>query len=260
MNDYFKMFLIALVTSVASQLLLTPYIIKLQGLDKSAPPSAPTASTPPPAPTPAADSPAEKLSAPNVEGMTVAAARKQWRGKGLVIIEDGERNEVGADPGTIVQQRPSAGAELAANKELRVVVAKASSDVALPDVVGKPFEDARAALVDAGFEVTEPTKEVSEDPAGSVLKQVPAADAKAKEGSVVRLTVAEPAAVEVPKLRGLYLSGAKKKLAEAGLTAGRIRRVEDPERGENYVLRQSPSPGDEVPPGTEVELTVVAPN
>ncbi len=258
MNDYFKMFLIALVTSVASQLLLTPYIIKLQGLDSTGPAPANTARNSATS-TPTADG-AEKLSAPNLEGMTVDAARERWRAKGLVIIEDGERNVTAADPGTIVQQRPSAGAELSSNKEIRVVVAKASSNVALPDVLGKPYDTARTELVKAGFEVPEPGTEVSDEDPNTVLKQVPAAGTEAKDGSVVRLTIAEPLAVEVPKLKGLYLSGAKKKLAEFGLTVGRIRRVEDPERGENYVLRQDPSPGDKVPPGTEVEITVVAPN
>jgi len=258
MNDYFKMFLIALVTSVASQLLLTPYIIKLQGLDSTGPAPANTArNSGVSAPTAEGT---EKLSAPNLEGMTVDAARERWRAKGLVIIEDGERNVTAADPGTIVQQRPSAGAELSSNKEIRVVVAKASSNVALPDVLGKPYAAARTELVKAGFEVPEPVTEVSDEDPNTVLKQVPAAGAEAKDGSVVRLTIAEPLAVEVPKLKGLYLSGAKKKLAEFGLTVGRIRRVEDPERGENYVLRQDPSPGDKVPPGTEVEITVVAPN
>lgn len=258
MNDYFKMFLIALVTSVAAQLLLTPYIVKLQGLgNTSAPAPANAPAQPPSEPAPEVG---EKLSAPNLEGMTVDAARERWRAKGLVIIEDGERSVAEAEPGTIVQQRPSAGAELSSNKEIRVVVAKASSDIAIPKVEGKSYDDARTALVAAGFEVPAPAKEVSEEDAGTVLKQVPGSGTKAKEGSVVRLTIAEPAAVEVPKLRGLYLSGAKKKLEETGLTAGKVRRVEDPERGENYVLRQSPSPGDKVPPGTEVELTVVAPN
>lgn len=258
MNDYFKMFLIALVTSVASQLLLTPYIIKLQGLDSAGAAPANTARDTAPAP-PTADG-TEKLSAPNLEGMTVDAARERWRAKGLVIIEDGERNVTAADPGTIVQQRPSAGAELSSNKEIRVVVAKASSNVALPDVVGESYDSARAELVKAGFEVPAAATEVSDKEANTVLKQVPAAGSEAKDGSVVRLTIAEPLAVEVPKLKGLYLSGAKKKLAEFGLAVGRIRRVEDPERGENYVLRQDPSPGDKVPPGTEVEITVVAPN
>ena len=258
MNDYFKMFLIALVTSVASQLLLTPYIIKLQGLgDNGVAATANTSTSPPPS---GLAGMTEKLSAPNLEGMTIGAARERWRSKGLVIIEDGERSVAEAEPGTIVQQRPSAGAELSSNKEIRVVVAKASSDVELPKVEGRSYEDARTALVAAGFEVPEPRTEVSNEDPGTVLKQVPAAGAKAKEGSLVRLSIAEPASIEVPKLRGLYLSGAKKKLSEIGLQTGRVRRVEDPERGENYVLRQSPSPGDKVPPGTEVELTVVAPN
>ncbi len=258
MNDYFKMFLIALVTSVASQLLLTPYIMRLQGLGGAA--AGPAVSRSEPSAAAVAQNGAEDLAAPNLEGMTVDDARARWRDKGLVIIEDGERSATDADPGTIVQQRPSPGAELSRNKEIRVVVAKASAELAVPDVLGKSAEKARSALIDAGFEVPEPLKEASDEKAGTVLKQVPNAGAKANDGSVVRLTVAEPAAVAVPKLRGLYLSGAKKELADHGLTVGRIRRVEDAERGENYVLRQSPSPGDKVPPGTEVEITVVAPN
>ena len=258
MNDYFKMFLIALVTSVATQLLLTPYIIKLQGLDNGGATQAKMRPTT--APPSSEDGVGEKLSAPNLEGMTVSAARERWRAKGLVIIEDGVRSVAEADPGTIVQQRPSAGAELSSNKEIRVVVAKESADVSLPDVLGKPYDEAVTTLVAAGLEVPEPSREVSGEAVGTVLKMVPAAGAQARTGSVVRLTIAEPSAIEVPKLRGLYLSGAKKKLEEVGLTPGLVRRVEDPERGENYVLRQSPSPGDKVPPGTEVELTVVAPN
>lgn len=258
MNDYFKMFLIALVTSVATQLLLTPYIMKLQGVSTPVAAAPPATATPPVAIEPADN--AEKLSAPNLEGMTVDAARKSWRDKGLVIIEDGERSVTEADAGTIVQQRPSAGAELSRNKEIRVVVAKATAESAVPDVAGQTVDEARKTLTDAGFEVPEVTTEASDEKAGSVLKQVPKAGVSAKEGSVVRLTIAEPAAIEVPKLRGLYLSGAKKELAARGLVVGKVRRAEDPERGENYVLRQSPSPGDKVPPGTEVELTVVAPN
>ena len=37
MNDSFKMFIIALVTAVTTQLLLAPYILKLQGFEPRAP-------------------------------------------------------------------------------------------------------------------------------------------------------------------------------------------------------------------------------
>ena len=134
------------------------------------------------------------------------------------------------------------------------------SDATVPEVVGKPLEDARKALTDAGFEVADPTTEASREPKGTVIKQSPAAGEPAKHKSMVRLVVAEAAGIEVPKVTGNYLAKAKKTLQEAGLTVGAVRRVEHEELGQDYVLRQDPKPGAEVPPGTEVELTVVAPN
>ena len=259
MNDYFKMFLIALVTSVASQLLLTPYILRLQGFGP-APAGGATVTGKVEQGAQTTAGTAEKLSAPNLEGMTPEEARARWQQKGLVVIEDGERAVSDAEPGTIVQQSPDAGAVLASGKEIRVVVAKVAADAAVPDVLGQPADDARTALVAAGFEVPEPRQEASDEPLGTVIKQVPNPGAQAKTGSVVRLTVAKPAAVEVPKVKGMYLSKAKRALSEAGLQVGKIRRVEHAEKGENFVLRQTPAPGEKVPPATEVELVVVAPN
>jgi serine/threonine-protein kinase len=258
MNDYFKMFLIALVTSVASQLLLTPYILRLQGFGGV--PEGPINTARIEQGSDAAASAEEKLSAPNLEAMTVEAARERWRAKGLVVIEDGERVVSDAEPGTIVQQSPAAGDVLASGKEIRVIVAKAAKEANVPDVMGQKADDARSSLVAAGFEVPEPLQEASDQAMGTVIKQVPNPGAQAKTGSIIRLTVAKPAAIEVPKVSGMYLANAKRAVAEAGLTVGKVRRVEHPEKGENYVLRQNPAPGDKVPPATEVELVVVAPN
>lgn len=266
MNDAFKMFLVALVTALAVQLLLGPYILELQGfvpagkqpvgqaskLEKLEHGTETSTTAPPAAAEP-------KLNAPNLEGMTVEAARERWRDKGLVVIEDDERIDSGAAPGTILDQRPAAGSPLA-SLEIRVTVAKAAPDANVPDVVGKPLADARKALTDAGFEVAEPTTEASREPKGSVLRQSPTAGEPAKQKSIVRLVVAEAAGIAVPKVTGSLLGKAKKTLQEAGLTVGAVRRVEHEELGHDYVLRQDPKPGAEVPPGTEVELTVVAPD
>lgn len=259
MNDSFKMFLIALVTAVATQLLLGPYILQLQGFVPADAPAAveqagkrePTAPVTPVV---------AKPNAPNLEGMSVEAARERWRDKGLVIIEDGERVDSGAEPGSIIEQRPAAGSPLATSRELRVTVAKEAPDAVVPDVVGQPIEQARQALVDAGFEVPQPILEASREPKGTVLRQLPAAGERAKAPSIVRVVVAETPSIEVPKVTGGFLGKARKTLEKAGLTVGAIRRVEHEERGEDFVLRQDPEPGAEVPPGTEVELTVVAPN
>ncbi len=265
MNDAFKMFLIALVTALAVHLLLGPTILELQGF-------VPASKQPAPGPAPKLEQgtaatgsagsagPAEpRLNAPNLEGMTVDAARERWRDKGLVIIEDGERVDSGAAPGSILEQRPAAGSPLG-SLEIRVTVAKAAPDATVPNVVGKPIDAARQALVDAGLEVAEPTAEPSREAKGTVIKQNPAAGEAVKQASIVRLTIAESPSIQVPKVTGSSLVRAKKTLQEAGLVVGAIRRAEHEELGEDTVLRQDPKPGAEVPPGTEVELTVVAPD
>lgn len=266
MNDAFKMFLIALVTALACQLLLGPYILELQGFVPASKQQAAPAQDRAPKleqgaePAAATGTPAEaKLNAPNLEGMSVDAARERWRDKGVVIIEDGERIDSGAAAGSIIEQRPAAGSPLA-SMEIRVTVAKAAAEAKVPSVVGKTLEDARTALVEAGFEVAEPTTEPSREPKGTVIKQNPTAGEPAKQQSIVRLVVAESPSIAVPKVTGGYLAKAKKTLQEAGLVVGAVRRVEHEELGQDFVLRQDPKPGAEVPPGTEVELTVVAPN
>lgn len=261
MNDSFKMFLIALVTAVATQLLLAPYIMRLHGFT---PDTAGAQGATAPADSGAAPSGAAparpSLTAPNLEGMSVNAARERWRAKGIQIIEDGEREDTGAEPGTIVQQRPPAG-ETLASREIRVTVAKAAETAKVPTVTGMSLEEATGALKAAGFDLSEPAQEEREDvPAGQVLAQEPAADQEVSQGSIVRLTIAKAKAVTVPKLTGSYLSKARKIAEDAGLTVGKVKRVEHAERGQGYVLKQDPEPETEVPVGAPIELTVVAPN
>ncbi|MEM6993315.1 MAG: PASTA domain-containing protein [Myxococcota bacterium] len=260
MNDSFKMFVIAVVTAVATQLLLAPYILKLQGFEPTGT-VAPAATAPATAPQPVAAPAGAKLSAPNVEGLSVDAARERWRAKDITIIEDGVRTDSGAKAGTILQQRPAPG-EALDSKEIRVTVAQAGEPAQVPDVMGKALADARTELVAAGFEVPEPINKTVEDatPAGTVLAMEPNAGAQTTKGAVVRLTVAQPKMTAVPKVTGMYLSKAKAALTKAGLTVGKIRRVEHTERGGGYVLKQDPEEGGSLAPGGAVALTVVAPN
>ena len=65
--------------------------------------------------------------------------------------------------------------------------------------------------------------------------------------------------VEVPKLYGMGLSSAKKKIQEAGLVVGSVREREHPELGNHRVLSQDPSAGSKVAKGTAVDLVVVTP-
>jgi len=64
----------------------------------------------------------------------------------------------------------------------------------------------------------------------------------------------------VPKLRNQRLSQAREALEEAGLALGKVSEREDEELSGGRVLSQSPDAGDEVEPGSTVDLVVVAPD
>ncbi|KIG15050.1 Serine/threonine protein kinase PrkC, regulator of stationary phase [Enhygromyxa salina] len=269
MQDYLKMFLIALVTSVAVLFSLGPFMMKMQAVEGPRPqaegPTQPAAVDPQPQ-QPAAPA---QLTAPNLQGLDLREARDRWREGGIVIIEDSQRIDATVEAGTILSQSPAGGAPLQ-TKEIRVVVAAAPELVTVPSVIGKSATTATEALVKAGFEVPAPETEASSEAAGVVLRQEPNAGSKSEKGSLVHLVVAgdggaegSPASeglIEVPKLRNQAIGSARKKLESAGLSVGSVREREDPELGGGRVLSQSPDAGSKVAPGTAVDLVIVAPN
>ncbi len=264
-QDYLKTFLIALVTSVAVLFALGPVMMRLQQpagpREQVEAPAGPTQTTEP------SPQPAAQLTAPNVQGIDLREARDRWRSEGIVIIEDSQRVDTTVESGTILSQTPSGGAPLQ-TKEIRVVVAAAPEMVTVPSVIGKSVTDATETLVEAGFEVPAPEKEVSTEKPGQVLRQEPNAGSKSEKGSLVRLVVSgepedqAPAAdlVKVPKVLRLPLSSARKKIKAAGLEVGSVREREDPELSSRRVLSQKPAPGTEVAKGSSVDLVVVAPD
>jgi len=266
MNDTVKMFLISLITAVLVQVLLGPQIMKMQqqqGLLPMAPvqvapvqpgPTVAPPVTPPPA---AVADPTAAIPAPNLVGSSIRDARKVASSQGIVLIEEESRDAPDAKPGEILEQNPVPGVMLT-TREIRVVTAKAK-EARIPNLVGKPIEEAKQALSDMGVEVTEVQKDSSKTP-GTVLAQKPLPNVKLSPNTPVELTIASLPLIEVPALTGKYLNSAKSALKDTGLELGELRRTEHEEHGENYVLRQDPAAGSKVPFGTVVNLTVVAPN
>jgi serine/threonine-protein kinase len=260
MQDTFKSFLVALVTSVAVLFVLGPVMMKVHGLQPTAAqpageaqPAAPGAGTAAPAP-----APQTQMTAPNIEGMLAKDARDRFRAQGITIIEESERVDASAEPGAILEQIPSGGAPLV-QKEIRVIVAKAPELLAVPNIVGESLDEARNELVTAGFEVPEAEYEMSDEPGGTVIRQEPNAGAKTEQGALVRLFVAAEL-VAVPKIRGKRIGAAKTAITEAGLTVGRVTQREDEELSGGRVIGQKPGAGEKVAPGTAVDIVMVAPD
>jgi tRNA A-37 threonylcarbamoyl transferase component Bud32 len=118
--------------------------------------------------------------------------------------------------GRVIRSDPAAGRQELRGHAVTVVLSTGPPPVPVPEVTGRPADDATAAVREAGLQ-----PEVSEQPsteveAGLVISQSPAGGS-AKPGRVVSLVVSSgPAVVEVPSVRGLSIDDARRKLEDAG--------------------------------------------
>jgi beta-lactam-binding protein with PASTA domain/tRNA A-37 threonylcarbamoyl transferase component Bud32 len=129
--------------------------------------------------------------------------------------------------------------------------------VVVPDLVGKPFEEARQAALAVGLKVEQVAFEVSTLPPGTVTKQDPAADASVESGSTIQLTMARgPDGVAMPDLRGRTEQDGVNLIAAAGLLVGVRSEAYDPLYPAGSIVSTSPGPNEIVLPGSPVDYVV----
>jgi eukaryotic-like serine/threonine-protein kinase len=103
--------------------------------------------------------------------------------------------------GVVVSQKPKEASEIEKGSQVRIVIDSGAPKVAVPDLGGKTFADARAALDKLGFDSAR-TQVTSEKPAGTVVDQAPQPGGKLEKGSTVTLSVAKArAAAPAPTSR-----------------------------------------------------------
>jgi len=130
-----------------------------------------------------------------------------------------------------------------------------TEQVTVPNVVGKPVDQAKAELEQLDFEVTT-SSENSQEPANQVINQDPPATTKADKGSRVKLTFsAGPEPVEVPNVVGQSSTDASRALTEAGFLVNAVP-VEDPQVDEGLVVSQDPAAGQQVAKGSQITINV----
>ena len=134
--------------------------------------------------------------------------------------------------------------------------------VEVPNVIGKTEEDAKKILEDAGFKVqTIGRKPSTQYDEGYVIEQDPEAEKKAKEDTVVRLTVSsglEGEEITLPDVTGQNEDDAMRILLEAGIEASQIKRsTENHDSVEaGLVIRTTPEGNAQVTNETEIEVWI----
>jgi serine/threonine-protein kinase len=208
---------------------------------------------------------------PTVEGFTEERAIRELNRAGCGQREDtnlcGFKVEVRQeasdriDEGDAIRTNPPGGSTAEVGSRVLLFVSTGPRQVEVPDVVGLERESAEATLNRAGLGFTIREQESDEDP-GTVIAQDPGVGTVVDKGSRVTLTVAkEQETVDVPNVVGFSRDSAEDSIRDVGLRPVVVEEETDDPNEVDQVLRQSPGPGADVDPRSEVEIVVgVAPD
>jgi eukaryotic-like serine/threonine-protein kinase len=195
-----------------------------------------------------------QIDVPTLVGKSLDEARSEVGEDFDLVVTDSVDGEKPVD--TILNQSPSGGgkAEKGSKISLTVVGTQVAS---VPNVVGSERSEAEQKLRDAGFEVQVDEQVSSFDDDGSVMGQDPGSGARVEVGSGVTITVGTgPSSVEVPRLYGNTPAQAESILQQTGLKLGTRNQDYSNDVAEGGIFYQDPAAGQDVEPGTAVNVTV----
>lgn len=151
----------------------------------------------------------------------------------------------------------AAGVVLAALLGTGIWYINSGQFIKTPPVLDKTQPQATKVLEDAGLDVNVDRDYSERVKRGHVIGTDPDPGERVRKSGSVTLTVSRgPKVVKVPDLKGTPLSDARRKLKDAGLEPGVVKRRFDEETAQGSVVSTDPSSGDERRPGAAVALTV----
>jgi beta-lactam-binding protein with PASTA domain/predicted Ser/Thr protein kinase len=158
--------------------------------------------------------------------------------------------------GTVIAQDPTGGRSVVEGSDVRINVSKGPQQTGLPNVVGRSFDDAAAALREAGFTPVRRDVE-AEEPEGTVVGMSPGAGTLAPPGTRVTLNVSQGiSTTSVPDVVGDDEATARASLENEGWRV-LIRDTPTTNQDEDgVVITQRPAPGEQAEPGSQVVLFV----
>jgi serine/threonine-protein kinase len=157
---------------------------------------------------------------------------------------------------TVIAQDPKPGDIIEEGKTVRINVSSGPKPIAIPSVVGQPYESAAATLQAAGFAVARRDQD-SNAPGGSVIDQDPAGGSTAAKGATVTLTVSKgPTTAAVPDVTSLDLDTAVATLEDSGFKASPTPEDTTDPSLDGVVLSQDPPGGAQAEPGATVTIVV----
>ncbi len=193
---------------------------------------------------------------PLVEGLTAEAAADALRKAGFKTDERREFSDtVKAD--RVIETSPPEGSTARKGTTVTLIVSRGKEKIAVPDVVGRPRDEAERTLQDAGLQASVKEEESQDADPGTVLRQDPAAGTELAKGKTVALVVAKaPADVPVPGVIDAPEDEAVADLKDAGFKVKvQDTPVQTPDE-DGIVVEQDPGADTPRPKGSTVTIKV----
>jgi serine/threonine-protein kinase len=198
------------------------------------------------------DSASQIVALPNVVGLTEVEARAQLSGF-TITIQRAPDARIPKD--RVTNQLPLATVRVSKGSAVTLTLSDGPGDAVVPtDIIGKPLEEARAALAAAGLRVSRTIAVDSEEQPGIVLKVTPEQGSTIEAGSGVTLEIAS-GNVRVPELLGKSDIEARTLLTQAGFLM-KIVEAFDSNQPIGVVIAQAPAAGETKIIGSSVTVTI----
>jgi serine/threonine-protein kinase len=192
---------------------------------------------------------------PDLKGLPEADARANAQAAHLALIVSSREPSGDVKAGSVIRQSIPAGQRVPHDHPVTVVIADELPKV--PTVTGMKLVEAKSLAEKHGY--TLKVKGSIQDagaPEGTVVTQMPTADAGLEKGGTVSVEVQAAASeVDVPKLAGFSVKKAEEAVKKLGLELD-IKWVAMAETATYVVLNQKPPAGQKLKPGDKVEITV----
>ncbi len=197
----------------------------------------------------------DKARVRDVVGLDLVAARRILTDDGFVVKVDRVANEEKPE-NEVLAQSPAAETMLKKGETVRLTVSTGSGNVEIPEVFGKPAEEAKVIIEDAGlqwaveFEVSDLVEP------GDVIRTEPTEGTSVPKGSTVTAFISSgPDAVNVPNVLNLDATEAANQLFDAGFRVQRFDEASD-DVDVGKVIRTDPGPNTDAPEGSVVDMYV----
>ncbi|WP_239254373.1 Stk1 family PASTA domain-containing Ser/Thr kinase [Listeria ilorinensis] len=200
----------------------------------------------------------DEIKVPDVTGKTESQALSTLQKEGFNIGKTIETNSDTVAEGKVIKSNPKAGEMKEKGSKVNLYISVGSKTIKMDDYTGRSYDETTALLKEQGFKSIKKEESYSSTISeGMIISQDPSAgDEVVAKDTVVTLTVSkgtEP--ITVKDLSGYNERALEDYSSSTGLVINKTEENSDTvEKGQ--VIRQSPSAGTEVQPGSTVNVVI----